>query len=160
MENVWHMANPVQYPYFCINPVSPSIYAVNAISIYLEKIRVLPYINNEYFSWGQSLTRTSKLKTSKTEEKKKQTSELMCFVKLAAKQTVFPAPPLTVNHLISLQLLLLHILQYVTPLLTDTWWLLIKKAWEIKLKKRGSDEVACVIRYARCQFFTAPTIWQ
>lgn len=48
--------------------------------------------------------------------------------------------PLTVNHLISFQLLLLHILQYVTPLLTDMWWLLIKDTWEIKLKKTGSGQ--------------------
>lgn len=45
----------------------------------------------------------------------------MLFVTLAANQSVFLMPPLTVNHLISFQLLLLHMLQYVTPLLTNTY---------------------------------------
>lgn len=53
------------------------------------------FINNEHFSWRQSPTRGSKLKTSKTEEKNP--SELTCFVKLAAKQTVFLALPLLLS---------------------------------------------------------------
>lgn len=88
MENVWHIQSDT-----CISPSIPLVllFIQVDISIYLEEIRVLPYINNERFSWRQSLTRGSILKTSKTEEKTP--SELTCFVKLAAKQAVFPALP-------------------------------------------------------------------
>lgn len=136
-ENLRHLANPVRYLYFCINLVSPSIYTSGYKHLPWRNMSAA-FINNEHFSWRQSPTRGSKLKTSKTEEKKNtQWTNMLCQV--GSQASCLPCtPPATVNHLISLQLLLLHILQYVTPLLTGTWWLLIKEAWEIKLKKRGS----------------------
>lgn len=59
-----------------------------AVSIYPEGIIVLPSINNEQFRWRQSSNRESKSRTNKTKEN---SSELTCFVKLAAKQAIFPA---------------------------------------------------------------------
>lgn len=84
-------------------------------------------------------SRESKSRTNKTEEN---SSELTCFVKLAAKQLSSLHSHLTVNYRISLQLLSLHIFQCVTSLLTGTWWLLIKKAWEIHLNNRLSMQHA------------------
>lgn len=105
-----------------------------AINIYFEEMTALPYINI-----FQSPTKLKKSKL-KTKIKEKTKSELMLFVTLAANQSVFLMPPLTVNHLISFQLLLLHMLQYVTPLLTNTWRLLIKDILEINLKSTGSGQ--------------------
>lgn len=58
-----------------------------AMSIHPEGITLLPYINDEHFRWRQSSNRESKSRANKTKEN---SSELTCFVKLAAKQAVFP----------------------------------------------------------------------
>lgn len=118
-----------------------------AISIYPEGITVLPYINNECFRWKQSSNRESKSRTNKTKEN---SSELTCFVKLAAKQFVFPAlPPYCQLSDFTAVTFTSHILMCHLPA-QRCMMITIKKTWEILVNSRSSVCNLLVFHKANC----------
>lgn len=118
-----------------------------AMSIYPEGMTVLPCINNEHFRWKQSSNRESKSRTNKTKEN---SSELTCFVKLAAKQAVFPAlPPYCQLSDFTAVTFTSHSPMCHLPVHRHMM-ILIKNTWEILLNNRGSVCNLLVFHKANC----------